>query len=159
MASTWLVFTFGVPFTLDTILFTLETALNESFIFITVKHTKVHATTYKKTMLMHKIAMPQPAVELGKLHSAILLRDAAPVRSCRADCRNIACSCGILSGNQRHPTPSEDSSDLKKTLDIRCRYRKFVFTVVRDIVNKIRYHSLSAFNLSLTPDRRGCNLR
>jgi len=40
----------------------------------------VHAAaTYKKTMLMHKIATPQPAVELGKLYSAILLRDAAPV--------------------------------------------------------------------------------
>jgi len=45
----------------------------------------VHAATYKKTMLVHKIATPRPAVELAKLHRAILLRDAAPVRSCRAD--------------------------------------------------------------------------
>jgi len=45
---------------------------------------------------MHKIAMPRPAIELEKLHRVILLRDAAAVRSRRADCRNIACSCGIL---------------------------------------------------------------
>jgi len=45
----------------------------------------------KKTMLMHKIAMPWPAVELAKLHRAILLRDADPLRSRWADCRNIAC--------------------------------------------------------------------
>jgi len=38
----------------------------------------------------------QPGVELAKVRRAILLRDAAPVRSYRADCRNIACLCGIL---------------------------------------------------------------
>ena len=54
----------------------------------------------------------------------------------RADCRNIACSCGILTGNRCHPTPSEDSSDLEitwsswfKNTDIQCRYPKFVFTL------------------------------
>jgi len=121
----------------------------------------------KKTMLTHKIAMPRPAVELAKVHHAILLRDAAPVRSCLADCRNVACSCGILSENRCHPTPSADSSDLEinwvvlfyKNTDIRCHYSKFVFTVVLDIVNKIRRCSASAFNPSLTPDRRGCNFR
>jgi len=34
---------------------------------------------------MHKIATPRPAVELAKLHHAILLCDAAPVRSCRLE--------------------------------------------------------------------------
>ena len=49
--------------------------------------------------------------EKKEVHRAILLRDAAPVRSCR----NIACSCGVLSGNRCHPTPSENSSDLEIT--------------------------------------------
>jgi len=66
-----------------------------------------------KTMLKHKIATPQSAVELAKVHRAILLHDAAPVRSCRAECRNIACSLGILNGNRCHPTPSEDLFDLE----------------------------------------------
>ena len=80
---------------------------NESFIFITVKTHECASRQLQKTMLMHKIATPRPAVELAKVHRAILLRDAAPVRSCRADCKkNIACSCGILSGNRCHSTSS-----------------------------------------------------
>ena len=145
---------------MDTILFTLETDIYHG------KNTPMCVPPLtKKTMLMHKIAMPQPAVELAKLHRAILLRDAAPVRSRRADCRNIAYSCGNLSENRCHPTLSENSSDLEvtwvvlvKNTDIRCRYPKFVFTVVLDIV-KIRRHSLSTFNPSLTLHRRGCNFR
>ena len=111
-------FTFGVSFTMDTIPFTLETAssLETSHLYLSrQKHTKVHAATYKKTMLMQKIATTRPVVELAKVHHAILLRDAAPVRSCRADCRNTACSCGILSGNRCHPTLPEDLSDLEIT--------------------------------------------
>jgi len=88
---------------------------NESFIFITVKTHESAFRHLQKMMLMHKIATPRPAVELTKVHSAILLHDVAPLRFCRADCRNIACSCGILSGNRCHPTPWEDSSDLKIT--------------------------------------------
>jgi len=86
---------------------------NESlpFIFITVKTHESACHHLQKTMLMHKIPTPQPAIELAKVHCAILLHDAAPVRSCRADCRNIACSFGILSGNRCHETPKEDSSD------------------------------------------------
>ena len=79
------------------------------------KQTKERAATYKKTILMQKIATPRPTVEWAKVHRANLLRDAAPVRSCRADRRNIACSSGILRGNRRHLTPSEDSSDLEIT--------------------------------------------
>jgi len=56
----------------------------------------------QKAMLMHRIETPRAAVELAKVHRAILFRDAAPVQSCRADCRNIACSCGICGGNRYH---------------------------------------------------------
>jgi len=100
---------------MDTILFTLETDIYHG------KNTPMCVPPLtKKTMLMHKIAMPQPAVELAKLHRAILLRDAAPVRSRRADCRNIAYSCGNLSENRCHPTLSENSStqDSARTCDV-----------------------------------------
>jgi len=39
------------------------------------------ATYKKKPMLMHKITTPRPAIKLAKVHRAILLRDAAPLRS------------------------------------------------------------------------------
>jgi len=66
------VFTFGVSFTMDTILFTLETvSLLErihSFVFITVKTHESLSRHLQKTMLVHKIATPRPAVELARLH-------------------------------------------------------------------------------------------
>jgi len=49
MASTWLVFTFGVSFTMDTKLFTLET-LEMSHLYLSRIHSKnttVRASTYK----------------------------------------------------------------------------------------------------------------
>ena len=52
MASTWLVFTFGVSFTMDTIPFTLETpsSLEMSHLYLSRIHSKnttVRASTYK----------------------------------------------------------------------------------------------------------------
>ena len=110
MASTWLVFTFGVciyhGYQYHTVYIRDGLIIrNESFIFITVKTHESACRHLQKTMLMHKIATPWPAVELAKVHRAILLHDAAPVRS-RRDCRIIACSCGILSGNLCHESNS-----------------------------------------------------
>ena len=48
MASTWLVFTFGVSFTMDTILFTLLLEMSHLYLSrIHGKNTKVRASTYK----------------------------------------------------------------------------------------------------------------
>jgi len=52
MASTWLVFTFGVSFIMDTILFTLQTpsSLEMTHLYLSQihgKNTKVRASTYK----------------------------------------------------------------------------------------------------------------
>jgi len=117
---------FSMHFTMDTILFTLEiieyiivrdglVIRNEPFIFIMVKALESACRHLQKTIPMRKIATPRPAVEWAKVHRVNLFRDAAPVRSCRADRRNIACSFGILRGTRRHRTPSEDLSDLEIT--------------------------------------------
>ena len=60
MASTWLVFSFGVSFTMDTILFTLETpsSLEMSHLYLSRIHGKTRkcVSPLTKTMLMHIIA-------------------------------------------------------------------------------------------------------